>query len=196
MGSIAVTAPESMGALSGSTLYGGVVNGFNNGALGSGLALPTLNGYVGATIATPVTGLRVGAAWDILSVNTTPSTGFLAGTKTEGEIWSLALYASYQATEKLSLHLRGEYITGDVDSPSGYTRGTLPAGSLAGDVLDNGIYAVTATVQYDLWKNVLSRLEFRWDHAEHGTMFGSADSFGRPTAENSFMLAANVIYKF
>ena len=33
--------------------------------------------------------------------------------------------------------------------------------------------AVTATVQYDLWKNVLSRVEFRWDHALDGT-----DSFG------------------
>ena len=29
--------------------------------------------------------------------------------------------------------------------------------------------AVTATVQYDLWKNVLSRVEFRWDHALDGT---------------------------
>jgi hypothetical protein len=196
MGSITVTAPDSMGALAGSTLYGGVVNGFNNSVLGSGLAAPSLNGYVGATIATPVTGLRAGAAWDILAMNTTPSSGFLAGTKTEGEIWALALYASYQATEKMSLHLRGEYITGDVDSPSGYTRGTIPPGSLAGDVLENGIYAVTATLQYDLWKNVLSRLEFRWDHSEHGAAFGSNDSFGRPTAENAFMLAANVIYKF
>jgi hypothetical protein len=192
MGSITVTAPDSMGALAGSTLYGGVVNGFNNSVSGSGLAAPTLNGYVGATVATPVTGLRAGVAWDILAMNTTPS---FTTTKLEGEIWSLALYASYQATEKMSLHLRGEYITGDVDSPSGFVRGTLPAGTLYGDVLENGIYAVTATVQYDLWKNVLSRLEFRWDHAEHGNMFGGTTQ-GAPMAENAFMLAANVIYKF
>jgi hypothetical protein len=197
MGSIAVTAPESMGALSGSTLYGGVVNGFNNSILGTGFAAPSLNAYVGATVATPVTGLRVGAAWDLLKVNTTPNSGVLGGTKTEGDVWSLGGYASYQATEKLSFHGRAEYITGNVDSPSGFTRGTVPPGTLVGDVLDNGIYAVTATVQYDLWKNVLSRLEFRWDHAEHGLMFGGTkEPGGGPDRENAFMLAANVIYKF
>jgi len=197
MGAIAVTAPESMGFLSGSTFYGGVVNGFNNGITGSGFAAPSLNAYAGATVATPVTGLRVGAAWDWLSVNTTPNSGFLAGTKAEGDIWSLAGYASYQMTEKLSFHGRAEYITGDVDSPSGYTRGTIPPGTLYGDVLENGIYAVTVTAQYDLWKNVMSRLEFRWDHSEHGMAFGGVDAnTGGPNRENAFMLAANVIYKF
>ncbi len=189
MASIAVTAPDSMGVLAGSTLYGGIVNGFNNSVLGSGLGAPELNGYIGATLATPVTGLRVGTAFDILNMNTSVS-----GVKAEGEIWSLAGYVSYQATEKLSLHGRAEYISGDVDSPA-YTRGTLPAGTLYGDVLENGIYAFTATAQYDLWKNVISRLEFRWDLAEHGKLFGG-DTAGAPSRENAFMLAANIIYKF
>jgi hypothetical protein len=196
MGSVALTAPDSMGALAGSTLYGGVINGFNQSVTGTTLAAPSLNAYVGATVATPVTGLRCGAAWDLLTVNSTPSSGTLAGVKTQGDIWSLALYTSYQATEKLSLHARGEYITGNVDNPAGYTRGTVPPGSLAGDVLDNGIYAVTATIQYDLWKNVLSRVEFRWDHSEHGNAFGGVASTGGPDRANAFMLGANVIYKF
>ncbi len=195
MASLAVTAPESMGFLSGSTLYGGVVNGYNNSVVGSGFAAPNLNAYVGATIATPVTGLRVGAAWDLMNVNTTPNSGLLGGTKTQGDIWTIAGYASYQATEKLSLHGRFEYATGDVDQPGGYTLGTLPAGTLYGDLLANAIYAATATVQYDLWKNVISRLEFRWDHSEHGLLFGGTTT-GVPDRENAFMLAANVIYKF
>ncbi len=189
MGSITVTAPDSMGALAGSTLYGGVVNGFNNSIMGSGFAAPSLNAYVGATVATPVTGLRAGVAWDILNVNTS-----VAGTKTEGDIWSLAGYVSYQATEKLSLHGRAEYLRGDVDSPAGLV---VPVSAgLASQAINNHVYAVTATAQYDLWKNVISRLEFRWDHAEHGVAFGSANSVGAPTAENAFMLAANIIYKF
>ncbi len=61
----------------------------------------------------------------------------------------------------------------------------------------NSIYAVTATAQYDLWKNVLSRIEFRWDHVEHGNAFGGVDSVtGGPDRANAYMLAANVIYKF
>lgn len=198
MGSIAITAPESLGFLAGSTLYGGVVNGYNNSIAGTGFSAPSLNAYIGGTMATPVTGLRLGAAWDLLNVNTTPNSGFLAGNKVEADIWSIAAYASYQATEKLSFHGRVEYITGDVDKPAGLTTLDLP-GTLAGDTLGNGIYAVTATAQYDLWKNVISRLEFRWDHAEHGMLFGAQDPNAEglaPTRENAFMLAANIIYKF
>ncbi len=198
MGSIAITAPESLGFLAGSTLYGGVVNGYNNSIAGSGFSAPSLNAYIGGTIATPVTGLRLGAAWDLLNVDTTPNSGLLAGNKVEADIWSIAAYASYQATEKLSFHGRVEYVTGDVDKPTGFTTLGLP-GTLAGDTLGNGIYAVTATAQYDLWKNVISRLEFRWDHAEHGMLFGAQNPNTEglaPTRENAFMLAANIIYKF
>jgi hypothetical protein len=198
MASLAVTAPDSMGFLSGSTLYGGVVNGFNNSIVGSGFAAPELNAYVGATIATPVTGLRLGAAWDFLNVNTTPHSGLLAGTKTEGEIWSIAGYASYQATEKLSLHGRFEYASGEADHPAALTgiSGPIPP-TLGGDLINNGLIAVTATVQYDLWKNVLSRIEFRWDHTEHGKAFGGVDAVtGGANRENAYMLGANIIYKF
>ena len=190
MGSVAVTAPESMGVLSGSTLYAGVVNGFNNSVLGSGLAMPTLNAYAGATVATPVSGLRVGAAWDLLNINTTPHSGAFAGTKNEADIWSIGGYASFQATEKLSFHGRFEYATGDIDE--GFGGGNL--GNFGGG---NAFYAATATAQYDLWKNVISRVEFRWDHVEHGSAFGSADSItGGPTRSNAYLLAANIIYKF
>jgi hypothetical protein len=177
MGSVAITAPDSLGFLSGSTLYGGVVNGYNNSVLGSGGGVPTLNAYVGSTIATPVTNLRLGVAWDLLSVDTKA-----AGAPIEGDIWTIGGYASYQATEKLSLHGRFEYATGDVDQPAAFS-------------FDNAIYAVTATAQYDLWKNVLSRVEFRWDHVEHGLLFGGTVP-GEPTRANAYMLAANVIYKF
>jgi hypothetical protein len=193
MGSIAVTAPESMGFLSGSTLYGGVVNGFNsNDVLGTGVGMPTMNAYLGATIATPVTGLRFGLAWDLLKANTTPNGDT---SKLNADIWSLALYTSYQATEKLSLHLRGEYLKGDLHEA---TNVAMAPGGLTGQVLnpENGVYAVTATVQYDLWKNVLSRLEFRWDHSEHGYLYGGEAAGSAPTRADAFLLAANVIYKF
>jgi predicted porin len=59
----------------------------------------------------------------------------------------------------------------------------------------NAITALTGTVQYDLWKNVLSRVELRWDHADHGNLFGS-DASGTPNRENAFLIAAQMVYKF
>lgn len=165
MASVAVTAPESMGFLAGSTLYGSVVNGFNNNIDDS-----QTSWYVGSTIATPVTNLRLGAAFDMLDSNVG-----------SGETWSIAGYGSYQLTEKASLHGRVEYLK---------DRGEQKYLDTADKVL-----AVTATLQYDLWKNVLSRLEVRWDHSLTG-----ADAFGGsendPQLKNAVMVAGNLIYKF
>jgi hypothetical protein len=178
MASLQLTAPDSMGTLAGSTFYGGVVNGYNNSVLGTGLGMPVMNSYVGATLATPIKDLRVGIAWDRLDVDTQ-----VASTAVNADAWSVAGYLSYQATEKLSLHTRLEYVTADIEKPASAT-------GLAG----NGIWATTVTLQYDLWKNVLSRLEFRWDTADHGNLFGGTTA--APTRQNAFLLAANVIYKF
>jgi hypothetical protein len=180
MGSIQLIAPASMGWLEGSGFYGGIVNGFNNSVLGTGAGLPVMSSYVGATMATPIKELRLGVAWDRLDIDTQSA----AVGAVNGDAWSVAGYVSYQATEKLSLHTRFEYVTADIENPAS-------AAPLAG----NGIFATTATLQYDLWKNVLSRVEFRWDRADHGNMFGGTVS-GVPTRQNAFLLAANVIYKF
>jgi len=178
MGSIAITAPESTGFLAGSTLYAGVVNGFS-----ASYADNLTSWYAGATLATPVTGLRCGAAFDLLNAH-----------DISGETWALAGYASYQATEKLSLHLRGEYLRdrGDqkyfvaFDDDLGTYQPTNP----------DKVLTLTATAQYDLWKNVVSRLELRWDHDLTGNgLYGGTSEFEGDMV-NAWMLAANVIYKF
>jgi len=168
MGSIALTAPEDWGWIAGSTLYGGVVNG----TLEDGRDAIT-SYYAGVTLATPVTGLKLGAAYDYRNQDNGP------------DAWAAALYASYQATEKLSLHARGEYLrdkTGDW---------------AWGDADDPGqIWAATLTAQYDLWQNVISRLEFRWDNA-NTRMFGRyVDDGYSGDRHNAYLLAANIIYKF
>jgi hypothetical protein len=185
MGSIALTAPDSWGFLSGSTLYGGVVNGFGGGPIATG---NQINLYAGATIATPVTGLRFGVAYDYLGIPHQT----LAGDPISSS-WANALgaYASFQATEKLSLHGRGEYV---------WTQG--------GDLI-----GLTGTIQYDLWKNVISRLEVRWDRTVDGSRpyggkqmpVGDVGGFGHVNAgftdgdgseRNAVLLAANIIYRF
>src|SRR6266446_4649072 len=66
MGSITITAPDSWGFMSGSTWYAGVVNGFSSEKYGD----TQTSWYLGGTLATPVTGLKLGASFDILDLHT------------------------------------------------------------------------------------------------------------------------------
>jgi hypothetical protein len=192
MGSIALTAPDSWGFLSGSTFYSGIVAGYNGNVTGVDVVgNPTtvgnqLNYYAGLTVATPVTGLRLGSAFDLLNVY-----------EASGQTMAVSGYASFQATEKLSFHARGEFLK---DTQGVLLHDTVvfdTDGNLISMSSPSKILALTATVQYDLWKNVISRLELRWDHSLTDTpTFGGSDALGRPTADNAWMLAANVIYKF
>jgi Protein of unknown function (DUF1597). len=177
MGSIALTAPDSWGFMSGSSLYGGIVTGLNDvdnapGGIGAtDWETSSTSYYAGATMSTPINNLKLGVAFDDLEIH-----------NVSGETWCIGAYASFQATEKLSLHVRGEYLR---------DRGDQQALSTADKIVE-----ITTTIQYDLWKNVLSRVEFRWDHAADGSnAFGGVGTAG-PTLSNAYMLAANIIYKF
>lgn len=178
MGSIALTAPESMGFLAGSTLYGGIVNGIANGYEDS-----VTSYYAGATLATPVTGLRLGAALDILDAN-----------HLGGETWAAAAYASFQATEKLSFHARGEYLK---------DRGAQKFFAFYSEDDDlwlptnpDEVFSLTATAQYDLWANLISRLELRWDTAVGDQRTYGGSEYGTGDEKNAWMVAANLIYRF
>lgn len=137
MGSIALTAPDDWGWAAGSTLYAGIINGFNSGAADTQTSF-----YAGLTLNTPVSGLKVGLAYDWLNAHNYDSDS--------DSIWTIGAYASYQATEKLSFHGRAEYLNGEAQPD------------------DVELYALTGTVQYDLWQNVITRLEIRWDHCSSG----------------------------
>jgi hypothetical protein len=193
MGSIAVTAPDSLGFLAGSTLYGGIVNGTRTftsvgGVVSSATSpIPAFRDgvnetsyYLGATVATPVTGLRVGAAFDYLDLH-----------QFNNDTWSVAGYASYQATEKLSFHARAE-----VFKDKGAPGGPQILFTDVNPVVGAQVLALTATAQYDLWKNVISRVELRWDHSLMGNNLFGGTVTGEPELKNAWMLAANIIYKF
>jgi hypothetical protein len=183
MGSVTFTCPTNFGFLSGSTLSGGAINGYDAATTADKTSL-----YIGGTLNTPISNLKVGAAFDYVMLgpnNFNPANLVVAPFHQSGYQGAFGLYLSYQATEKLSLYTRGEYFT-----ESGY----LAAGGIAGAAAS--AFEFTETVQYDLWKNVLARLEFRWDHAEHGNGFGGVAAGAAPTGNNAFLLAANIIYKF
>ena len=102
LASVSLTAPSDWGWAAGSTLYAGVVHGMDDNEVGYDYDWKSTSWYLGGTLATPVTGLKVGAAFDLLDMYDWGTDG--------GTVWSLGLYASYQATEKLSLHGRAEFV--------------------------------------------------------------------------------------
>jgi hypothetical protein len=175
-GAMALTAPEDWGFVSGSTLYGGVLNGYSENDDWN-----QTSWYTGITLNTPVKAVKVGSSYVYMG---TTSSG--AGANNYAN--ALAGYVSFQATEKLSLHGRGEYVWTDAN-----LFGTVPIGGNTGG--NNEIFGLTGTVQYDLWKNVISRLEIRWDHlAGDGDMVGYGS--GTDNKRNGVLIAANVIYQF
>lgn len=178
MGSLTFTAPESWGFLAGSTLNGTIMNGFNSASpavdnLGHG---DQTTYYIGTTINTPLKNLKVGAAYDYAGVSEQVVTDNHSGYAN-----ATTLYLLYKPVEKLTFNVRGEYAT------SGFTS----------TFLARKVFAVTSTVQYDLWKNVVSRVEFRWDHAADGsTPYGGTDAGEPGDKANSYILLLNLAYKF
>ena len=181
MGSIAITAPKDSGFLGGSTLYAGTVGGF----AAEGTTEDQHNYYVGATLNTPVAGLKAGIAFDYVD-NLGGGSGL--GGNYEDDVWVVGVYASYQATEKLSLHARAEY-------------GDLKFSDLSLGATDQGdeyMTSLTGTVQYDLWKNVISRLEVRWDQMHTKSTFTLGDVVTQYDYVDATQMGlyANFIYKF
>ena len=197
MGSLTLTAPDSWGSLAGSGLYFGVVDGF--GGLNDMTSY-----YIGTTLTTPWKALKVGASYDYAKQhdnNFGPA----------GYAQALGLYASVAPQDtKFSFHFRAEW----ADFTDGNATGGINNGFGGGGV--GGIPAealsFTGTVQYDLWANVVSRLEVRWDTAiaGHGPFGGSVAGASGPNnvdskgnslrgganEKNSVLVAANIIYKF
>src|SRR5258708_30576642 len=142
---------------------------------------------------------KVGASYDYLFANEqTSRAGQYAN--------AVAGYITFQATEKLTVNARCEYATGDVSFGGANPFGTGYDSNTGSARSGQRVVATTLTAQYDLWKNVLSRLEFRWDHSASGdNIYGPDDSNVLSATEgsvhvgslkNSYILLANFVYKF
>jgi hypothetical protein len=192
MAAFSLTAPDSMGFLSGGSLYAGVVQGAGD-APAARQDTTTTWIYAGAAVPTPVEGLTAGLAYDYIANG---ATGAMAHTSSYASIFGL--YLSYQATEKMAIHTRAEY--GSASAGTWYL--TSPA---TDNDPNNEVFALTGTLDYALWDNVLSRLELRWDTSLTGggatdqPFGGSAPGVVAGTAadeKNNISLTANIVYKF
>jgi len=163
VGMVALTAPDSWGWVKGSTLNLGTVQTFD------GFGVNNYN--VSLVMNTPVTGLTGGLAYDFVQT--------LGGNdKEDGSIYGV--YATYHQTDKLSYNGRVEWLS--------FNQG--PGNDDVSNFSKNGCEA-TATVEYDLWANVVSRAEVRWDHSDNGASLNSYSG-----VKDAFMVALNVVYKF
>jgi hypothetical protein len=87
----------------------------------------------------------------------------------------LGVYLGHRLNDKLSLNLRGEI----------FRDGDKLFASESGAEQTDG-HSLTATLDYRLWDNVISRLEYRWDHTDLPVN-------GR---DNTQALHLNLIYEF
>ena len=184
MGLMEFTAPESLGFLKDSKLYLGFVNGLGSGAASAKKDTTWL--YAGATLKTPVEGLTVGGAFDYRATGSdNTANNYTART----EAYTAGAYLGFQATEKLKLNVRGEYAKG--------TAGTwYTVGAVENDP-KNQLMALTGTIDYSLWANVITRAEVRFDRDLTGqrASASSPGPFGWDDANNLYV-ALNIIYKF
>jgi len=179
MGAATITLPEATGPLKNSTISIGYVQGRNGTVTSLNQNQDTRLYYVGATLNTGLEGLTVGAAWDYRE------DGATAGMGVKNDAYAAAAYITF-GKDKWKANLRADYTQA--------TEGTYYGAAGAGGDRDE-LGSLTGTFEYNLWENVLTRLELRWDHALGGDKpFGGGA--GRGTQENAFTVALNAVYKF
>jgi hypothetical protein len=182
------TLPENAGFLKGASLSVGYTGGAQSPVL-PGADWWQENYYVGFSLPTPISGMAVGLAFD-----------YTSGMQ-YNDSWAetIGAYVSFQATEKLKLNGRADWAKGN-NGVAGASDGAFGYYS-TGDGR-NELFSLTATADYALWKNVISRLEFRWDTTLTsdtpfgGTVDAPAGTVPADGDKTAVSLTANFIYQF
>jgi len=171
-----LTAPESLGFLSGSTLYVGYVNG-NNESTGQNAKDDELL-YIGATLDTPIDNLSLGIAYDDREF----------ADRADRNADAISFYAAYQLSDSLSL--AGRYEIADLNP-------NFAAAGLAGPPNDT-LEITTLTIGYSLWENVLTRLEFGWERGAGNYPAAARNALGyvMDGQGDSSYFALNAFYSF
>ena len=152
--------PETFGALGGTAFSAGYING--RGLLTG--ADPIQNLYLALGLPLRSDDWSLGLVYDAR---------ILDGAANDDSVFGA--YLGHRLNDKLSLNLRGEL----------FRDGDKLFSSESGAEQTDG-HGFTATLDYKLWKNVISRLEYRWDHTDSPVN-------GR---HNTQALHLNLIYEF
>jgi hypothetical protein len=184
---LTLTAPDSWGFLKGATLSGGYTVGEAQVApIAAGANIWNQgNIYAGASIPLPVTGLSLGLAYDY--TYGLPANGVNADASDYAN--ATAVYLTY-STGNWTFANRVDYASGTSGSFGYFT----PAADKKGS---DQLASETFTVGYAFWKNVITRAEFRWDHAlSAGKPFGGTPTSPAPGDKNALSVALEAIYQF
>ena len=160
--SVSYTTPDSAGVLGGVELYYGGVWG----AEASGTDNATDYHYFSAAIPLPVEGLSYSVAWDVVD------NGELVGSN-KGDSNIVGHYLSYALSDKLTANVRYEH--GNLNT--GSTPGTA---AWASNI--DGLESLTIGLDYALWDNTTTRIEWRDDSGDGLT--------------DQEVVALNVVYSF
>jgi len=115
------------------------------------------NSYLGASIPLPVEGLSYSLSWDNVEYETGADTTLVGH------------YLSYAASDKMTINLR--YETGNVNGATNN---------------NDGVSDIAIGIDYQLWENVISRVEY----------IDSSDDGGTGSRDGQESLVFNVIYSF
>jgi len=151
--------PDSFGRLGGTAFSAG----YANGRARTG-AETVQNLYLGVGLPLPSDRWSLGLVYDAR---------ILDGAGNDDSVFGA--YLGHRLNDKLSLNLRGEI----------FQDGAKLFNSESGAEQTDG-HGLTATLDYKLWENVTSRLEYRWDHTDSLVN-------GR---HNTQALHLNLIYEF
>jgi opacity protein-like surface antigen len=131
--------PDSFGRLGGTAFSAGYVNGRARTG-----AETIQNLYLGVGLPLPSVRWSLGLVYDAR---------ILDGAANDDSVFGA--YLGHRLNDKLSLNLRGEI----------FQDGAKLFNSESGAEQSDG-HGLTATLDYNLWKNVTARLEYRWDHTD------------------------------
>ena len=96
--------------------------------------------------------------------------------------WGWALYGAYDWTDKFRTSLRQEFFKDADGARTGF-----------GSKLD--LYSTTATIQYKIWKGLVSRVEYRHDSADE-KVFKTTDHGTTPTSKSLDTISLSLFYSF
>jgi hypothetical protein len=116
-----------------------------------------------------------------------PAAGLGAGTPDSNTWWGAALYTQYKVSKLLTLAARGEYLHED--------SAINPKFGVAG--VSNDDFSETLTASFNIWDNLLTRVEYRYDHLTNGStvgVVGAPNNVGTYTDQNEISVEA--VYSF
>ncbi len=111
----------------------------------------------------------------------------LNGALSDSNTWyGVAAYASYKVTKVVTLSARGEYLHEDA--------AWNPKFGATG--VNNDDFSETLTASFSIWDNLLTRVEYRYDHFTNGTAVGVSGAIDKGTFSSANEISLNAVYSF